>query len=66
RRRAALLPAVLLLPLYWIAISLAAYRALWQLVVAPHRWEKTPHAARPARGIPVPAPAGNIARSDRR
>jgi cellulose synthase/poly-beta-1,6-N-acetylglucosamine synthase-like glycosyltransferase len=36
------------MPLYWLAISLAAYRALWQLVTAPFLWEKTEHAARPA------------------
>jgi len=23
--------------------SIAAYRALWQLVVSPSHWEKTPH-----------------------
>ncbi|MCB1522253.1 MAG: glycosyltransferase [Hyphomicrobiaceae bacterium] len=44
--------AVLLMPIYWLCISLAAYRALIQLVRAPHHWEKTPHLARPARGQP--------------
>src|SRR5579862_5040680 len=28
---------------YWVLISLAAYRALWQLVRQPFFWEKTPH-----------------------
>ena len=36
----------LLMPIYWLAISLAAYRALWQLVRAPYLWEKTEHKAR--------------------
>ena len=31
------------LPLYWLAMSLAAYRALWQLFTKPFVWEKTPH-----------------------
>jgi hypothetical protein len=36
----------LMMPLYWLAISFAAYRALWQLVRAPFLWEKTEHAGR--------------------
>ncbi len=31
------------IPIYWVLISLAAWRALWQLVRRPHLWEKTPH-----------------------
>jgi cellulose synthase/poly-beta-1,6-N-acetylglucosamine synthase-like glycosyltransferase len=30
-------------PLYWLAISIAAWRALFQLVRNPFLWEKTPH-----------------------
>jgi len=30
-------------PLYWLLISIAAYRALWQLRCDPFCWEKTPH-----------------------
>ncbi len=30
-------------PAYWLLISIAAYRALWQLIWDPFRWEKTPH-----------------------
>ncbi|PGU00840.1 hypothetical protein COD21_30460 [Bacillus cereus] len=33
----------LLMPLYWIIMSLAAYKALWQLIVKPSYWEKTKH-----------------------
>ncbi|MEP3266466.1 MAG: glycosyltransferase family 2 protein [Hyphomicrobiales bacterium] len=31
------------LPFYWVLLSFAAWRALVQLVTAPHVWEKTPH-----------------------
>lgn len=40
----------LMMPFYWLAISFAAYRALWQLVSAPFHWEKTEHARRAGRG----------------
>jgi hypothetical protein len=29
--------------LHWLMLSLAAWRALWQLVPDPYRWEKTEH-----------------------
>jgi cellulose synthase/poly-beta-1,6-N-acetylglucosamine synthase-like glycosyltransferase len=32
-----------LTPLHWLLLSLAVWRALFQLVVAPYRWEKTEH-----------------------
>jgi glycosyltransferase XagB len=35
--------ALLLMPVYWVLLSIAAWRALWQLVRDPHRWEKTEH-----------------------
>ncbi len=39
---------LLLIPLYWLLLSLAAWRALFQLVRDPYRWEKTEHGlARP-------------------
>ncbi|MEL6373792.1 MAG: glycosyltransferase [Pseudomonadota bacterium] len=47
RGRGWLVPAVWAMPLYWLMISLAAYRAVGQLISAPHRWEKTPHRGRP-------------------
>jgi len=37
---------LLLTPLYWPLLSLAAAHALWQLVRCPHHWDKTRHAAR--------------------
>jgi cellulose synthase/poly-beta-1,6-N-acetylglucosamine synthase-like glycosyltransferase len=30
-------------PLHWLLLSLAAWRAVWQVLTAPHRWEKTEH-----------------------
>lgn len=38
----------LAMPLYWLLISFAAYRAMLQLVTAPYRWEKTRHRPRAA------------------
>lgn len=35
--------AVALFPFYWLLHSLASFRALWQLLFAPHFWDKTPH-----------------------
>lgn len=43
RRRLALLPHVVLLPCYWLLVSVAGYRALWQVLFDPFRWEKTEH-----------------------
>lgn len=34
---------LLLMPVHWMLLSLAAWRALLQLLVAPHRWDKTEH-----------------------
>jgi cellulose synthase/poly-beta-1,6-N-acetylglucosamine synthase-like glycosyltransferase len=37
---------VLLTPVYWVLMSLAALRALWKLYREPHHWEKTDHPRR--------------------
>jgi hypothetical protein len=34
---------LLLTPLHWLMLSLAAWRALYQLIVSPYAWEKTEH-----------------------
>jgi len=31
------------IPIYWLLLSLAAWRAVWKLVRAPYQWEKTEH-----------------------
>lgn len=38
-----LIPELALLPLYWMTMSFAAIRAIWQLAWEPHYWEKTEH-----------------------
>ncbi|MBJ6124560.1 glycosyltransferase [Microvirga splendida] len=38
-----LMPWILLLPLYYGLVSVAAWRGLWELAVAPFRWNKTSH-----------------------
>ncbi|MDB5626453.1 MAG: glycosyl transferase, family 2, partial [Tardiphaga sp.] len=44
---------MLLTPVYWACLSLATWRALWQLLREPYRWEKTEHGltTQPARRI---------------
>ena len=54
-----------LMPLYWPLQTIAALRALRELAVAPHFWDKTRHglsppaddAARPSETPPSPGPA---------
>jgi cellulose synthase/poly-beta-1,6-N-acetylglucosamine synthase-like glycosyltransferase len=44
-----------LMPIYWLLVSIAAYRALWQLLRDPYRWEKTEHeGSRPGSTEPRP------------
>ena len=47
--RARLALGAFVMPVYWLLISLAAYRALFQLMTAPYRWEKTEHRPRTSR-----------------
>jgi len=49
-------------PAYWLLTSLAAYKALWQIIFRPYYWEKTDHmisamAARRRAPAPRRAPA---------
>jgi len=51
--------AALTYPLYLVLHSLASYKALWQLIVKPHFWEKTAHGtSRHARAAAADAQAG--------
>ncbi len=43
RRVRMLIPQLVFIPVYWLLISAAAYRALYQLATRPHYWEKTEH-----------------------
>jgi glycosyltransferase XagB len=40
--------AAVFVPLYWLAISIACYWALFELHFRPFHWNKTPHRPRPA------------------
>jgi hypothetical protein len=48
RREPGLALSALLMPLCWLLISAAAYRALYQLLTDPYHWEKTEHGVTPA------------------
>ncbi|MDW8313930.1 MAG: glycosyltransferase family 2 protein [Rhodovarius sp.] len=43
RRWLELAPWALTVPYYWVLLSIAAYKALWQLIRKPFYWEKTQH-----------------------
>ncbi|MCS7042068.1 MAG: glycosyltransferase [Bryobacteraceae bacterium] len=43
RGRHALVFWAVTLPLYYLLMSAAAWKALWQLAIRPHYWEKTEH-----------------------
>lgn len=60
-----LIKYVFVIPFYWLGMSIAAWKALYEIVVKPHYWAKTVHGLHlaPARAIPdlswdmhVPAP----------
>ena len=66
--KAHLARSVLLLPLYWVMMSLAAIKAFVQLVIQPSYWEKTVHGlaelADPApnvvEALPAAVPAATV------
>ena len=41
--RGGLMTAAVLVPIYWVMMSVAALKAMWQLVITPSFWEKTTH-----------------------
>jgi cellulose synthase/poly-beta-1,6-N-acetylglucosamine synthase-like glycosyltransferase/glycosyltransferase involved in cell wall biosynthesis len=43
RKQYDLIKFALLTPFYWLFMSLAAWRAVFQIIVKPHYWEKTEH-----------------------
>jgi len=51
RKEYALIKWVLLIPLYWVMMSMSAYIAFYQLIVKPHYWEKTQHGSHLAPAI---------------
>jgi glycosyltransferase XagB len=52
KRLRQLAPHLMLIPLYWLLVSAACYRAVYQLVRAPHYWEKTEHGMSARRRWP--------------
>jgi hypothetical protein len=48
RHGSRLAAGAVLLPIYWMMISVAAYRALIDLAVRPFHWRKTMHTGRAA------------------
>jgi cellulose synthase/poly-beta-1,6-N-acetylglucosamine synthase-like glycosyltransferase len=42
-----LVPYILLMPVYWFLMSVAAYKAVMQFIYTPHYWEKTRHGLSP-------------------
>jgi hypothetical protein len=63
--RTELLPAALLVPVYWVMMAIAAAKAMWQLVFEPTHWEKTTHGLDLPPTAPetvlTPTPAGSPA-----
>lgn len=48
-RRWGALPLLLAVPFYWLLISAAAWRAVWQFITNPYLWEKTDHGTAKSR-----------------
>ena len=38
-----LLKYIIFIPFYWLAMSIAAWVAVFELITAPHHWSKTKH-----------------------
>lgn len=63
RERKGFWKIVLLTPVYWVMMSFAAWRAVWQLWRDPHLWEKTPHG-RAARNVHMPTRSSEAPRHE--
>jgi len=50
-----LLPHILLLPFYWPLATIAAYKAVTELLFAPFYWDKTPHGDQPKENAARPS-----------
>lgn len=47
------------LPFYWLAISVASYKALAEIITRPHYWAKTPHRGLGRETVVRPGETGN-------
>ena len=54
-----LIRSAVISPLYWSLMSVAAWKALWQLISRPFYWEKTVHGLSSADVSTVPEPSVN-------
>src|SRR6266852_1607249 len=54
RKHYGLIKWTLLVPFYWMMMSVAAFIALFQLIVKPHYWEKTEHCLHLRGNHPLP------------
>ncbi len=43
REQEELIPYILLVPFYWLAMSVASWKALYEIIYKPHYWSKTRH-----------------------
>ncbi|MBN8976577.1 MAG: hypothetical protein J0I08_08865, partial [Rhizobiales bacterium] len=50
---------LILTPIYWALLSIAAWRAMYQLFKEPYRWEKTEHGLAAQRQTAVPRREGS-------
>jgi len=62
-RRRGFWKLVLFTPVYWLMMSVAAWRAMIQLYREPHRWEKTPHRRRRRTQRPLPVASKDLGRA---
>jgi hypothetical protein len=62
RGRSALGLRALFMPVYWLLISIAGYRALIQLIRAPYVWEKTAHGSARRQTVPQTIDWSRVAR----
>ncbi len=60
RERTSLAPYILLIPLYWLALSLAAWLAVFELMRRPFHWDKTAHQPLRRRIEPILRPARRL------
>lgn len=59
RRMSGLTRTLLSMPLYFVLITLASWRALFDLIVRPYYWGKTEHGREKSR-LPVGAPIASV------
>jgi cellulose synthase/poly-beta-1,6-N-acetylglucosamine synthase-like glycosyltransferase len=55
--------AALTMPLYWPLLTIAALRAMFELVVRPHHWAKTAHGVSSRPGYSAAAPSKHVSAS---